>query len=242
MNQLGIFAKYWQPGQVKTRLARTIGQQPASRLHRLSLQVMLQRYRHLADRRILACWPADRLKAFADLAGSHWTVQPQSPGDLGQRMSHYFQQGFEQGATRIVLLGSDSPTLPDRYVRQALALLHEHPVVLGPAPDGGYYLVGAAGQVPPIFEGVDWSTPRVWRQTTELLSSAGLSYTALPPWYDVDEADDLIRLNAELAQLVQQDGLWTELHELVSSLASGFPSGRPANTMADTRVQGTAHD
>ena len=82
----------------------------------------------------------------------------------------------------MVLIGSDSPTMPAQFIDDAFAALDSDPVVLGPSRDGGYYLVGAAGQVPPIFTEIDWSTPAVWRQTVDRLGKAGCRFAELPPW------------------------------------------------------------
>jgi glycosyltransferase A (GT-A) superfamily protein (DUF2064 family) len=91
----------------------------------------------------------------------------------------------------VVAIGADSPTLPVEYVRRAFELLVERPVVLGPARDGGYYLVGASEDVPPIFSDIDWGTARVWQQTVTRLNESRIPFHELPPWYDIDTARDL---------------------------------------------------
>ena len=199
VRQLGVFAKYWQPGAVKTRLAAHWGDVAASRLSRGFLVAVLNRLATRADRRLLVFTPAERRAEFAELAAGRWELAPQTAGDLGQRMQGYFEAAFAAGARRVLLIGSDSPSLPCELVERAFTLLETRDVVLGPTPDGGYYLVGAADRVPPIFAGVAWSTPRVWEQTMEQVRVAGLSLAELPPWYDVDEPVDLARLRAELA-------------------------------------------
>lgn len=190
---LGIFAKYWQPGQVKTRLAATIGDQRAAAIHRLFVESLLARFGNVADQRLIAFAPAAAERAFRELAGKAWQVAPQTTGDLGERMQHFFAAAMER-AERVVLIGADSPDLPIEYIEQAFAALHAHDVVLGPAHDGGYYLVGAAGHVPPIFESVAWSTDRVWPQTLARLAAAGCRWHALPPWHDVDDHAGLTAL------------------------------------------------
>jgi glycosyltransferase A (GT-A) superfamily protein (DUF2064 family) len=122
----------------------------------------------------------------------------------------FFEQSLQKDC-RVVVVGSDSPTLPLEHVRLAFESLREHAAVLGPATDGGYYLVGAAGAVPPIFDGVSWSTAAVWLQTRERLDRSHASYAVLPEWYDVDELDDLRHLYDELARLVEQDAAWRPL-------------------------------
>ncbi len=217
---LGLFAKYWEPGHVKTRLAATIGDERAAQLHRAFLETLLRRFDGAAARRVLVFSPADRVEAFRDLADQTWDVQPQSAGDLGRRMQAFFETAFAGGAEKAVLLGSDSPTLPRHVMQEAFRRLDQAPVVLGPTADGGYYLIGAAGSAPPVFEGVAWSTPAVWPDTLERLAAAGLSHQVLPRWYDVDEADDLTRLREELADADDRDlkGLRVRIEEIIGEL------------------------
>jgi rSAM/selenodomain-associated transferase 1 len=211
MNLLAVFAKYWAKGAVKTRLAAQIGDEAASRLYRACVERTVNRFSSVADRRVLAYWPPETRAAFAPFEACGWELAPQSPGDLGARMRHFFEDAWRAGAKCAVLLGSDSPTLPLDYVQQAFAALQEIEVVLGPARDGGYYLVGAAGRTPPIFEGIAWSTPDVWPQTIARLDASQTPYAVLPEWYDVDEAHDLRRLHQELSRLVEDDPSWRPL-------------------------------
>ena len=215
MNELGIFAKYWRPGAVKTRLARSIGDEPAADVHRRMLLATLQRLQDFQGRRVLCYTPASERAAFEALADDRWHLRPQSAGDLGQRMERYFTAAFAEGATRVVLLGSDTPTLPVEYVHQAFELLDSHEVVLGPSNDGGYYLLGAAGRPPAIFEGIAWGTNRVWEETLARLNTQQVSFAEVPPWYDVDERDDLVRLARELAEITHPTAAERELAAVV---------------------------
>jgi glycosyltransferase A (GT-A) superfamily protein (DUF2064 family) len=99
----------------------------------------------------------------------------------------------------VVIIGSDAPTLPRAYLHQALDELMAHEVVIGPSEDGGYYLIGATKPLPELFVDVHWSTAEVLPTTLQRLG--GRSSVVLPPWHDVDEAADLLRLRAELAAL-----------------------------------------
>lgn len=213
-----MFAKYWEPGAVKTRLANDIGTLPASRVYRGLLVAALRRLEYLADRRVLAFSPADRRQEFAALLAEtacRWSLEVQGGGDLGARMDRYFATSFLSGARRVVLIGSDSPTFPPEWIERAFELLADFPVVLGPAADGGYYLIGAAEVVPPVFAGVDWSSPAVWQQTISKLTVAAWPYATLPPWYDVDDVHDLRRLTAELAEFPETDVVAQELAETI---------------------------
>lgn len=209
MNCLGMFAKYWQPGQVKTRLARGIGVAGAARVYRSFVVALASRFATVADQRLLCFTPRERRGEFTELAEPDWTLVPQAAGDLGERMSSFFGEAFHAGSDRVVLIGSDSPTLPVEYVRQAFERLGERDVVVGPTPDGGYYLIGARRATPPVFDNVAWSTPEVFGQTIERLRAAGLTYEPLPSWYDVDELPDVLRLRDELLRL-ESDASWRE--------------------------------
>ncbi|HJT35605.1 MAG TPA: TIGR04282 family arsenosugar biosynthesis glycosyltransferase [Pirellulales bacterium] len=205
MRQLGVFAKFWEPGAVKTRLAAAIGGSAAARVHQACVSTLITRFNRTADRRVLCFTPAEREREFAAIAGPAWQLQPQATGDLGRRMRHYFETSFAAGVERAVLIGSDSPTLPITYVEEAFDRLAESPVVLGPSDDGGYYLIGLSRDIPDVFQGIDWSTSEVWRQTIGRLRAAGQSYYELPPWYDVDTGEDLLRLRDELTGPMADD-------------------------------------
>ncbi len=215
MKQFGVFAKYWQPGAVKTRLGEAIGHERASELYRMFLVTTCRRFEATGERRILAYTPVERRADFEELCGGAWETETQSEGDLGCRMRDYFAAALEKGAARVVLIGSDSPTLPLEFVEQAFDLLGEYPVVLGPSDDGGYYLVGASGGTPPIFSGVSWSSPDVWSQSTRLLDEAGCSFGTLPKWYDVDDRVALDRLHWELKETHASNPALADLWEAV---------------------------
>lgn len=214
--QLGMFAKFWQPGRVKTRLAAAIGDAAASEVYKAFVATLLARFESVGSRRVLAYWPRERRDDFACLARPRaWELQPQSDGDLGTRMRSYFEQSFAEGTVRAVLIGSDSPTLPREHIDRAFALLERHSVVLGPSDDGGYYLAGLSGQVPPIFEGIPWSTAEVWNATLARLKAADVDFATLPAWYDVDDVEDLRRLGDGLRRTPETAEELTELRRVV---------------------------
>ena len=198
---LGILAKYWTPGTVKTRLAAAIGDRQAAAVYRDMLAATLARLADVADRRVLAFTPADCRDEFAQLADSAWTLEPQSDGDLGQRIEHCFSRAFEKGFDSVVLLGADTPTVPVEFVAGAFRMLERRSVVFGPSADGGYYLVGAAGRVPPVFTAIPWGTDEVWTATKRRLEQAAITWGELPVWWDVDDDRDYRRLLAEGYQL-----------------------------------------
>ena len=197
---LGVFAKYWEPGRVKTRLAKSIGNEKAARIYEACVAATVARLSAVHCTRVLSYWPDDRRtrSAFRSAEAQGWALVPQTEGDLGERMAGYFFQQFSAGTDRVVLLGTDSPNVPLVEVQEAFEHLKTVDVVLGPTDDGGYYLVGAANRVPPIFGNIPWSTPEVLPRTIASLEKSGFSYTMLDPWYDVDEIYDLHRLIEDL--------------------------------------------
>ena len=216
---LGIFAKHWEPGCVKTRLAAKIGESHAATLHALFVATMLDRFRNTADRRVVAFSPPESQGAFRGIAHDDWQLMPQSDGDLGQRLQQFFEWGLGQ-AGRVVVLGSDSPNLPAEHVQAAFEALEKQDVVLGPAEDGGYYLIGLARNVPPIFTGIEWGTSTVWNQTTKALSRANVAWHELPPWYDVDEEPGLNKLLLDLTAQSQSDPQLAKLEREIFNLLS----------------------
>ncbi|MCS6852365.1 MAG: TIGR04282 family arsenosugar biosynthesis glycosyltransferase [Gemmataceae bacterium] len=196
---LGVLAKWPQPGRVKTRLAAGTSPEWAAAVAAALLRDSLERWSAVSARRVLVYAPRESQAAFAELAAGRFALVPQVEGDLGERMAAFFRDQFAAGARAVILLGTDSPTLPVDLVRDSFALLRKADVVLGPATDGGYYLVGCR-RMPPIFEGVTWGSSDVLRQTVTRLGP-DWRLAVLPPWYDVDTWDDWRLLRGHVAAL-----------------------------------------
>ncbi len=113
-------------------------------------------------------------------------------------MNNAFKQSFAEGAKRVVITGTDSPTLPMSYIQKAFDVLKRIPVVIGPTFDGGYYLIGLSRQNDDIFDGIEWGTSRVFGQTLTRIKSLNTQVYVLPPWYDVDTSGDLEFLRSHL--------------------------------------------
>jgi len=198
MYALGLFAKRPLPGQVKTRLGAATSLALAAELATAFLLDLTERLAMLDVHRVLAFAPREAEAYFAGVVGERFSLTPQTDGHLGERMSAFFTAQFQAGADRVVLLGTDSPTLPMTFVEQAFAQLEHADVVLGPATDGGYYLVGCRGRVPPIFDQNVWSHSRVLSAAVAGLTEPGWRLSVLPPWYDVDTLDDWYMLQGHL--------------------------------------------
>ena len=189
-NRLGIFARVPVPGQVKSRFSPTLSTESACDLYRAFLGDLFERIQQarVSPTVFYSGEPAGELSA---LLPYPWPLVAQSGDDLGARMASAFAQLLAGDATRAVLIGSDSPDLPLIHLRHAFQRLKHRDVVLGPAMDGGYYLIGLRAPAPSLFENIAWGEPTVFAQTLERVKRAGLTMSVLPPWYDVDDAPSL---------------------------------------------------
>jgi len=198
---LGLFAKQPVAGAVKTRLAAVTSAEWAGKVAAAFLHDILDRLAGVDAHRVLAYAPDDGQDYFARIAGDRFQLMAQGTGDLGQRMARFFAAQMAAGARATVLLGTDSPTVPLQLVQQAFAELDQADLVLGPATDGGYYLIGCGGRMPPIFEGIAWSSSSVLADTIACLADPSWRVALLPPWYDVDTWEDWQTLCGHLAAL-----------------------------------------
>jgi hypothetical protein len=191
-----VFAKPPVPGRTKARLARALGDEEAARLARAFLEDTWATVGALGwARPILASATAD-VAAFG-LEGEV-EVWPQGEGDLGERLERVLARGLEE-AGAVLLVGGDVPGLPGAHLDAARGALARHDVVLGPAEDGGFYLIGAARLPAGALAGIRWSAADTLDRTEEALARAGLSLARAPAWLDVDEPEDLPRLVRVLA-------------------------------------------
>ncbi|MCA9176255.1 MAG: TIGR04282 family arsenosugar biosynthesis glycosyltransferase [Planctomycetales bacterium] len=219
--QLGIFAKHWRPGHVKTRLAKSIGDAAAADLAKCFLTTLVQRLSHVVATRQIGFAPPESVDAFRPLAplAPKWELRPQCDGDLGARMADYFRAGFDAGHASVMLLGADCPTVPLGHIERAFEMLNDHQLVLGPAGDGGYYLIAARHGAPAVFDLPRWGDNEVLSRTLELARQRGITTGLCPAWQDVDEPADLARLRDELHD-VSRVALpeFAALRELIDSI------------------------
>jgi rSAM/selenodomain-associated transferase 1 len=187
---LAVIAKRPLPGQVKTRLAPAFGAVGAARAAAAMLADTLATVRAVEADRWLCFAPARARAAMAALApGFGLLAQP--GGGLGARLAACLDGLLAAGAGRVAIVGADTPHLPPATCAAAFALLEEVDVVLGPALDGGYYLVAAKAPAPELFAGVPMGTDRVLAATIGRAEAAGLTVGLLPALRDLDTPDDL---------------------------------------------------
>lgn len=181
-----IFVKNPIPGTVKTRIARTVGNEQAVQVYRHLLQYTQQITRLLTVHRVV--YYGDFINPNDGWSG--YEKRQQHGSDLGHRMLAAFRDQFEAGAERVVIIGSDCLTITPNHIGQAFDALDQADVVIGPATDGGYYLLGMKQLHPFLFEAMPWSQPEL-RQLTELaLFQNGLTFERLAELTDIDEWAD----------------------------------------------------
>jgi rSAM/selenodomain-associated transferase 1 len=189
-------AKYPEPGQVKTRLAATLGPQRACALYRAFVLDLAERLRPLPLEVTWAYWPPTA--PFSTLVPGA-RCRPQEGADLGERMERVMSAALAGGPIPVVVIGADAPHVRLTILTAAVESLRTGAdLVLGPAADGGYYLIGLRAPKPELFADVAWSTPTVLAETLGRARRLGLRTRVLPETFDIDSPDDLERLSALL--------------------------------------------
>jgi uncharacterized protein len=197
-NHLIIFVKNRLPGKTKTRLAATIGDAAA-----LQVYDQLLAHTHGVTEPLSCCkWVfySDFLPEEDRLWQKGYRREVQQGADLGERMHRAFERCFSEGARRVCIIGSDCYELETHHVQQAFDALRQQDVVLGPAADGGYYLLGLQEQQPELFMNKVWSTSDVLAEALQDCRRLGLSTFQLPLLQDLDTIRDFKRYQQKLAK------------------------------------------
>lgn len=191
--RLIIFTRYPEPGKTKTRLIPALGAEQAALLQRQMTEHTLTQVRKLHSVRPIAVevrFAGGDLNLITQWLGSG-DYKPQGEGGLGTRMARSLCLAFEDNVTSAVIIGTDCPGLNANLLHEAFELLHLYDLVLGPALDGGYYLLGLRSFIPELFVGINWSTAEVLQQTVAIAQQLSLSVNYLPALADVDRPADL---------------------------------------------------
>jgi hypothetical protein len=190
-----IFTRYPEAGKTKTRMIPALGAEGAAELQRqmaertLMQAKKLQEARHIytevyftgGDRPLMQAW-----------LGTDVVYKQQAEGNLGQRMRSAFEMSFAAGMNKIVIIGVDCPDLNTGIINEAFDLLDRHELILGPAADGGYYLIGLNRPIPELFVGINWGTSEVLQQTITIAKNLEVNFACLPTLHDVDRPEDLV--------------------------------------------------
>jgi len=189
---VSIFLKAPRPGGVKTRIAHSLGPDAACAIYRELVGQVLHNLRELPDIE-LRFTPEDP-QATAEIdpwLHPGWTALGQGPGDLGQRMANAIRHGLQRQFPAVIVIGSDCPEVRASDIQSAAqALSNGSDVVLGPAEDGGYWLIAAKANHPSLFNGIEWSTERVLQQTLDAAEASNLKVQQLRTLRDIDTAPD----------------------------------------------------
>lgn len=192
-SMLLIFIKSPVRGQVKSRLAAAVGEEAALELYKNITLDVIDTAKGCGHPFRICFFPPDAEETISAWIGRKHSFMPQIGGDLGARMENAFKQIFSEGFSRAVLIGSDLPDLPAAVIEEAFKALTSNDAVIGPAADGGYYLIGfnSASFLPQVFHGIEWSTNTVFQETMDVLRRASLRVHRVSQWKDVDTLDDL---------------------------------------------------
>jgi rSAM/selenodomain-associated transferase 1 len=187
--RLIVFVKVPRLGTVKTRVAQTAGHERALKIYRELVEAVLEGIRTVPNVE-LHFTPADALSEIQPWLRENWTAHAQGEGDLGERMHRAFADAFASGAERVVIIGSDAPEVRTGDIRAAWKELKSHDIVVGPAIDGGYWLIGLRAPQPELFREIAWSSEQVLGQTLARAKAVGLKIQLLRILTDVDTEED----------------------------------------------------
>lgn len=199
-----VFVKNIKLGRVKTRLAKTIGNQGAFEVYSELVKVTETATKDVfADKRIYFSEAIVKTKWINDFKAVQDGI------DLGERMKNAFKEGFENGFKRIVLIGSDLPDITANHINKGLERLKQHDVVFGPAEDGGYYLIGLSKMYDFVFDNKPWSETHLLEETLEELKKKRVKFATLETLNDIDTYEDLIaskfyQSNIQLQEKIKQ--------------------------------------
>ncbi len=191
---LVVFTRYPIPGKTKTRLIPALGAAGAANLHRQMTEHTLAQVRQLrADGVAIEIHYAGAKsdRELADWLGADLVYRSQGDGDLGERMALSIETALQAGHDRVIIIGTDCPGLTADILQLAFQQLRDRDLVLGPAIDGGYYLIGLRRFIPELFIGINWGTSTVRQQTIEMATKLGLLMGDLPLLADIDRPEDL---------------------------------------------------
>lgn len=187
--KLIIFVKAPRSGCVKTRLAQAIGETAGLAAYRFLVERLLQNFESISNLE-LRFSPDDAFAEIRSWLRERWDARPQGTGDLGQRMRVAFTDAFASGAQRVVVIGSDCPDVTAAHISAAWSALATNDLVLGPARDGGYWLIGLRQNQSLLFQEICWSTAGVFAQTMQRAQDARLRVHLLPELNDIDTVAD----------------------------------------------------
>ena len=197
-DQLTIFTRYPEPGLTKTRLIGALGVDGAAALQKELTEKTVQKFDQLVKTSTVEpviYFEGGDLASMQNWLGHERLYKPQGHGNLGEKLKKAFGDAFSAGAQRVVTIGCDCPDLNKEHIGRAFDALYLKDLVLGPATDGGYYLIGMQRPLDGLFEDIPWGTDKVFETTVSLAQQLGLSIEILEELHDVDRPADLEYIN-----------------------------------------------
>jgi uncharacterized protein len=191
-----VFEKEPVPGRVKTRLAKDIGQENAAKVYKELLFITHEVLKGV-HASIFVYKDGEHSLNYENRGNYFYSLQ--KGNDLGQRMAHALVEVLKAGYSKALLIGTDCPEISKEILDRAFLALEKKDVVVGPALDGGYYLIGMKKPYPELFKSVSWSTEVVFKQTMDKIRNQGLSFAKLPQLRDVDDLEDLTYFRNKLS-------------------------------------------
>ncbi len=191
--RLLIFIKNPAAGKVKTRLAATLGDDKALDVYKALTNYTQKITAELdVDRQV---WYSSYINDEDSWSTERFKKRLQKGNDLGERMNSAFEEAFDKGCTKVVIIGSDCPDLTSNHIKKAFSQLDEVDCIIGPSEDGGYYLLGLSKKLPELFKDKEWSTESVLEEAVNTLKLHGFSYELLEELNDIDTEEDLLKSN-----------------------------------------------
>jgi hypothetical protein len=189
--KLIIFTRYPEVGKTKTRMIYELGKQGAALLQKNLTEHTLMNLQNLQNINLTIYFSGGNYNLMQEWLGNNLNFIEQKEGDLGYKMQAAFADSFNNQNERVVLIGTDCPDLNVNIINDAFSKLKNSDLVLGPAADGGYYLIGLSRYIPELFININWGTSEVFRQTQKIANQLNLKSCNLPLLADVDRPEDL---------------------------------------------------
>lgn len=189
-----VFTKFPVEGKVKTRLAKNMGNKFAVSFYRVCAEHTFKELLKVKERGseiFLFCSEENEIEKVMKWAGNNFNYYSQQGIDLGLKMYNSFETIFKKGYKKVIIIGTDAPDFSINIVQSAISVLDNYSVVIGPANDGGYYLLGFKSKLIDLFSGIEWSTNSVFDKTIEKLNNSKTNYFILDELTDIDTSEDL---------------------------------------------------
>ena len=197
-----MFTRSPEVGKVKTRLSETLGTEVVLEIYKAFGRDVIETVKKHTDHIRISYYPMGTVGEVREWLGEGFNYLPQKGKNLGDRMRNAFTGAFSDGFCRVVLLGTDIPDLPGSIIDEAFSKLSCHPSVIGPALDGGYYLIGFQQEnfFPQAFDNMPWGTRHVLNKTLSVFKRVKQNIHILPSWQDTDDYVDLLALHKRITK------------------------------------------